>query len=119
VATTDSLRPTCVLPSRAPAIELIEEADALFVCCEVAGTKPEEIRLDVGDTFVVIRIDRPATFPLPPDESASYAEFERAVSLPCEIRPGDAQARLRNGVLELVLPKKDVGGTGVFVLPPK
>ena len=105
--------------SRTPPMELIEEPSCFILVTEMAGAEREDIRVDVSPLRVVVAAlprtgvaamrSRGATSP--------YVEFERAVPLPREVRPEDAEARLNNGVLEIVLPKKEAGGVGIYRLP--
>jgi len=105
---------------RAPPMEIIEEPAAFVLTCEMAGAEREDIRVDVSPHRVVI-----AALPRSPVEAAirskrtslPYTDFERAVPLPAEVNPETAEARLNNGILEIVLPKKKGGGSGVYRLP--
>jgi HSP20 family protein len=106
-------------PGRTPAMEIIEEPGCFILVADVPGAEREDIRVDVSPHRVVI-----AALPRTGVEAlrtragnAPYVEFERAVPLPSEVRPEDAEARLNNGVLEVVLPKKAPGGVGVYRLP--
>ena len=100
--------------ARAPAIEIIEEPSSFVLACEMPGAEREDIRVDVSPHRVVVAaLPRAAARPRP----AGYQEFERAIPLPSEVDPEAAEARLNNGVLEVVLPKKRLGGSGVYRLP--
>ena len=104
---------------RAPAMEIIEEPAAFVLTCEVPTAEREDIRVDVSPHRVVVAaLPRTLADPLRAAErSASYMDFERAIPLPAEVRPEAAEARLNNGVLEVFLPKKVAGGSGVYRLP--
>jgi HSP20 family molecular chaperone IbpA len=99
--------------TRAPAMEIVEEPQAFVLACEVPGAEREDIRVDVSPHRVLI-----AALPRTGGSTGgSYQDFERAIPLPSEVRPEQAEARLNNGVLEVVLPKKRAGGSGVYRLP--
>lgn len=106
-------------PPRAPAMEIIEEPTAFILTCEMASAEREDIRVDVSPHRVVVAalprsaIDAAARAAT----GATYTDFERAVPLPAEVKPETAEARLNNGVLEVVLPKRNAGGWGVYRLP--
>lgn len=107
---------------RSPAMELIEESTAFVLSCDIPSAEREDIRVDVSPRRVVIAaLPRSAMDALrsPVASSVPYAEFERTVPLPSEVRPEDAEARLNNGILEVVLPKRVPGGVGVYRLPSK
>lgn len=105
---------------RSPAMEIIEEPSAFVLTCEMASADREDIRVDVSPHRVVV-----AALPRSPvdaalrakDDAAPYQDFERAIPLPAEVNPEGAEARLNNGVLEVLLPKKSAGGSGVYRLP--
>lgn len=106
-------------PLRAPAMEIIEEPSAFVLTCEMPGAEREDIRVDVSPHRIVV-----AALPRTPMDAVraktvtgTYQDFERAVPLPSEVRPESAEARLNNGILEVVLPKKTAGGSGVYRLP--
>lgn len=105
---------------RSPAMEIIEEPSAFVLTCEMPSAEREDIRVDVSPHRVVV-----AALPRSAldaslrgsKEGAPYVDFERAIPLPSEINPEAAEARLNNGVLEVMLPKRSVGGSGVYRLP--
>lgn len=105
--------------TRAPAMEIIEEPNAFVLVCEVAGAEREDIRVDVSPHRVVVAA-LPRVGPTlkgRQSSTAPYNDFERAIPLPAEVNPEGAEARLNNGVLEVVLPKRSAGGSGVYRLP--
>lgn len=106
---------------RAPAMEIIEEPAAFVLSCEMPTAEREDIRVDVSPHRVVIaalpRTALDAAFRGKNASAQPYQDFERAVPLPAEVNPEGAEARLNNGVLEVILPKKTAGGSGVYRLP--
>lgn len=113
---------TRAIALRSPAMEMIEETTAFVLSCELPSAQREDIRVDVSPRRVVIAaLPRSALDGLraPGESSAPYSDFERTVPLPAEVRPEDAEARLNNGILEVVLPKRVPGGSGVYRLPSK
>lgn len=104
---------------RSPPMEIIEEPAAFMLSCDLPAAGREDIRVDVSPHRCVV-----ACLPRSALDAASrgakeapYQEFERAVPLPSEVNPEGAEARLNNGVLEVFLPKKKLGGQGVYRLP--
>ncbi|BCX81625.1 HSP20 family protein [Methylomarinovum caldicuralii] len=89
--------------------EVKEEKDKLIVRMEIPGMEPDQFDIQiVGDTLVV-RGEKLAER----EESGghyyllerAYGAFERAIPLPVPVDENRAEARYRNGVLTLVLPK--------------
>lgn len=109
------------LPTRAPPMEIIEEPGSFVLSCEMAAAEREDIRVDVSPHRVVIaalpRTAMDAAISRATDGGVPYQDFERAIPLPAEVKPEAAEARLNNGILEVILPKKKAGGSGVYRLP--
>jgi len=94
---------------RTPDIEIIEETDALVVQADLVGVEREDIRVDVSPQRIVIAATaRDAILHKP------SGVYQKSVTLPAEVRPEDAEAHYNNGVLEVFLPKRQGGHTGVF-----
>ena len=106
--------------ARSPAMEIIEEPNAFVLVCEVASAEREDIRVDVSPHRVVVaalpRVG-PTMRGRQTGSAIPYQDFERAIPLPAEVNPEAAEARLNNGILEVVLPKRTAGGSGVYRLP--
>lgn len=105
--------------TRSPAMEIIEEPGSFVLTCEMPAAHREDIRVDVSPHRVVV-----AALPRVPEDGfrarsahLGYQDFERAIPLPSEVRPEAAEARINNGILEVILPKKSPGGRGVYRLP--
>ena len=106
---------------RAPPMEIIEEPGTFVLTCEMGSAEREDIRVDVSPHRVVVaalpRSPLDAAIRSNKETSAPYQDFERAIPLPAEVNPEGAEARLNNGVLEVILPKRTLGGSGVYRLP--
>lgn len=106
--------------ARSPAMEIIEEPNAFVLVCEVAAAEREDIRVDVSPHRVVVaalpRVG-PTMRGRQTGATIPYQDFERAIPLPAEVNPEAAEARLNNGILEVLLPKRTCGGSGVYRLP--
>ncbi|WP_457637246.1 Hsp20/alpha crystallin family protein [Oceanithermus sp.] len=88
-----------------PAVDLVDEGDSFRIVIDVPGIKPDDLELEEeGRTITVaghrdalegryVRAERPAGF------------FRRMLTLPEPIIEGQAQASLKQGVLEIVVPK--------------
>jgi HSP20 family protein len=94
-----------------PAIDIYDSKDNVMVKADIPGMKKEEINVSVhGDTLIIngekkqeketkekgfVRTER------------FYGAFNRAIRLPAQIDASKVNATYKNGVLELVLPKKE------------
>lgn len=92
-----------------PPADLIDEGNQYVLTLDVPGVRKEDIDLEVRQNAIQVRARRR-------EESEtrqrgylrherSSEQFERYLTLPEEINPDNAKARLNNGVLEIELPK--------------
>ncbi len=93
-----------------PAVDVIDEKDHLRVKAELPGLKKDEIDVTVQGDTLILRGERKQEF----DEKKKnyhrverfYGQFHRAISLPSPVEAGQVKASYKDGVLEVVLPKK-------------
>ena len=92
-----------------PAMDLVEEKDALFALLELPGVDPKQVEINVQGDHLTVRGKREAGGNA---ENRSYlrreltfGEFERTVQLPYRIEADKAKASYRNGVLSIRMPK--------------
>lgn len=108
-----------------PLVDLTEETDRLVLKAEIAGVKGDEIELSyVSERHaIVLRGHRYEDFE---SEQARvsvfqleilYGDFEREVPLPSEVAIDLSQIRalFRNGMLIVLIPKKNVGPQQVVI----
>ena len=98
------------IETRMPAVDLEDRGDKYVMNAEVPGFKNDEIEINVWDSSVEISGCRETT---QDEESKGYVRKERSsesfyrrMDLPEEVKVENAEANLKNGILELVLPKK-------------
>jgi HSP20 family protein len=94
-----------------PLMNVTEDKDNFYVRAELPGLKPDELDISVtGDT---LSLSGERKIPAE-DENAQYhrrereaGKFSRIVSLPSQVDTGKVDARCRDGVLTVVLPKAE------------
>jgi HSP20 family protein len=82
------------IEERKPLVDVIETDDEVQVIAEMPGVNKEDIELNATDTSLEIKAE---------GENRKYYEV---VDLPAEVVPDSAKARYNNGVLEVVMKKK-------------
>jgi HSP20 family protein len=91
-----------------PPIETFQRGDEYVVRVDVPGLSREDITVDLGDDAVTISGERREEKNEERDgvhvSEVRYGAFARVVPLPPNARADDAQATLRDGVLEIVVP---------------
>lgn len=97
------------LPS-APALDVTENGKAFRVRTELASIDPEDVDVEISGGFLTIKGEKEEESG-DEDENylrreISYGSFCRTVSLPETADSARAEARFKNGVLTVTVPKK-------------
>jgi len=99
------------LGARQPLVDLIDEGREFLVRAEMPGVSKEDVDLKVTPDGIEIRAeskrDREEKEKGYYYRERSYSALQRALSFPAEVFPDLAQARLKGGLLEVRIPKKE------------
>lgn len=94
-----------------PRVDIIDQDDNIVIRAEMPGVKKEDIDVSTTDHTVTIR---GTTHEEEKQEKGDFyrcemahGELLRTVSLPADVDEEHAHAKLENGILELVLPKRE------------
>jgi HSP20 family protein len=94
----------------APAVDILENGERILLRADLPGLEQSEIELRVDDGTLVVRGDRKAPPDMKPEEmhrsERPFGPFARSFSLPGNVDQSGIRASFRNGVLEVVLPKR-------------
>ena len=99
-------------PVRALAkVDVAEKNGAYTVTAELAGVKKDDIQVTIDGAEVTLSAEVKREKEVTQDERVLHAErtfgkLSRSFSLPQEVDEAKAEAKFRDGVLELTLPKK-------------
>ena len=91
-------------------LKLYETEEALLARVEVPGFTEKELGVHVEPWRLVItgKKEFKEEEKEPPVFKEKLNQIYRAVKFPVEIRPNDVKASLKNGILELTMPKAEV-----------
>jgi HSP20 family protein len=96
------------LPS-VPSVDVIDRDDEVVVRAEVPGYRKEDIEVSVSDSSLTIKGEMKTE---EKEEKGDYyrceisrGAFSRTVSLPAPVDDAKAKASMKDGVIELTLPK--------------
>ncbi len=93
----------------APDIEILEKPDKLIVRMDVPGVKKEDIDISVAGSTLTVKGERKKATEIKEEEyqqtEVSYGRFLRSVTLAEDVDPNRIEANLKDGVLEILLPK--------------
>ena len=97
-----------------PRVDVLEKGKKIVVRAEVPGVKKEDVEVTATDRSLTIRASSREERK---EESGNYIQREivsgsyvRTIPLPAEVDGSKAKARIKNGILHVVLPK--VGKAG-------
>lgn len=93
-----------------PPVDIYEEDDAIHVLADMPGVSKDSLAIEVDGTMLTIYGD--IQIEMPEGISATYAEvrgsrYYRRFTLGQEIETEGIRAEIVNGVLNVVLPKKE------------
>jgi HSP20 family protein len=94
--------------TRSPAINMYEKDEQLIVEAELPGLDVEDVHISIEDDVIHIEGERK-----PPDDmkegnmlrmETAYGRFERYVPLPYRVDADKSEAKVCNGMLEMIMP---------------
>ena len=93
-----------------PAIEVADTAEALIVKAHVPGVSKENLRVNVTDTTLTLKgevqEDTTTEEKNYHQREFHYGAFARTITLPTTVQAEQATAQLKDGVLEVTIPKR-------------
>ena len=92
-------------------VDVAEKNGAYAITAELPGVKKEDIQVTIDGTQVTLSAETKREREVQQDErilhtERSFGKVTRSFSLPQELDEAKAEAKFRDGVLELTLPKK-------------
>jgi HSP20 family protein len=94
-----------------PAVNITENKDDYNVSLAAPGMKKEDFNIDVEGNMLTISCEKEEKKEEKETKFTrkeySYSSFERSFTLPDEVNKDKIEARYEDGVLKLVLPKKE------------
>ncbi len=94
-----------------PAVDVVEEPDAIRITAEIPGVRPEDMRISLEGNVLTIQgtkqDEREENTKRVHRYERMYGVFERSFTLPSSVEPKDIKANYDNGVLTITLPKTE------------
>jgi HSP20 family protein len=94
-----------------PAVDVLEGKDKLTVKAELPGFKREDLDVSVHENNLIISGERKSDEERKEGEfyrsERFYGRFHRSISLPYAVDTGKIEARYRDGILTVTLPKSE------------
>ena len=93
-----------------PHVDVKEEKDRFVLYADLPGIDPDDIEVSMDKGILTIKGERSSESTQETDRFSrierSYGSFHRRFALPDSADPEGIQARGRNGVLEILIPKR-------------
>jgi HSP20 family protein len=103
--------PETLIPSAMPSMDVYQKDDAVVVRAELPGMSREEIDVTLAGETLTVKGEKRREENVQERNyhrhERCYGAFVRSVSLPCGVRSDAANATLKDGVLEVRLPKTE------------
>jgi HSP20 family protein len=92
-----------------PAVDVVEEKDAIRILAELPGVNPADVKISLDDNVLTIHGTKQQTAEQQTDRvhryERTYGAFERTFTLPATVEAANITAQYENGVLTVTLPK--------------
>ena len=98
-------------PAFTPSVDIVEEEKAYLVKADLAGMKPEEIKIEVKNNVLTVSGERKLEKKEEGENGyrrieREYGSFTRAFTLPETAEGGNIDAAYKDGVLTVTIPKR-------------
>ncbi len=94
-------------------VDVLEDERFIYIRSAVAGTRAEDLDISVTHDTITIRGRRDHGCRAWQDaithiEECYWGAYSRSVVLPSHVRPEEADAEIKNGILTITLPKAEM-----------
>ncbi len=86
-------------------LDMEDKDQALAIRVEAPGFETEDFDIQVSGNLLTIRAERKDEAGAKETQSYSRRRLQRSLTLPASVETDKVEARYRNGILELILPK--------------
>jgi len=95
----------------APQISCKSDENQLIIKAELPGVGEEDVELTIKDNVLTIKGEKKKEQEVKEDDyyfsECQYGSFERSVKIPDDTNIDKVAASFKNGVLEIIMPKKE------------
>lgn len=96
-----------------PAVDILETESEIILMAEVPGLDLEDIELQIRDNVLTFRGERTIENAVKKEHyfriERAYGNFSRSFTLPSTIDQEHVEARLKDGILDVRMPKRTQG----------
>jgi HSP20 family molecular chaperone IbpA len=96
-------------------VDVFQDDQNIIIQSTIAGVSPDDLDVSITNDMVTIRGERRRTFSVDPEDyfyqECYWGTFSRSIILPVEIDADRAEAKIKNGVLTIRIPKANAAMT--------
>ena len=93
-----------------PAVDLIDKKDKMIVKVELPGVEQKDVKLSLADNNLTIQGEIKKDEEIKKEDyyyrERAYGNYARTISLPIEVDKEKINAKFKNGILEVTMPKR-------------
>jgi HSP20 family protein len=97
--------------SFSPALDIVENPDSYGVICDLPGTDIKDVEIQLTGSVLTIKGEKKSEAPTENGRvfkaGLGSGRFQRTIQLPMPVDPDRIEAVLADGVLKVILPKKE------------
>lgn len=87
--------------------DLFEDGDNYYARLELPGIAKEDLKLELHDSVLTVSGVHRSNSCTKEEPSSCECSFQRALSIPEDVKTGDVKADLKDGLLTVTLPKEE------------
>lgn len=96
-------------------VDVLQDDQSIIIQSTIAGVSPEDLDVSITNDMVTIRGERRRTYDVDPEDyfyqECYWGTFSRSIILPVEIDADRAEAKIKNGILTIRIPKANAAMT--------
>lgn len=96
-------------------VDVFQDDQSIIIQSTVAGVSPEDLDVSITNDMVTVRGERRRMHKIDPDDyfyqECYWGTFSRSIILPVEIDADRAEAKIKNGILTIRIPKANTAVT--------
>ena len=93
-----------------PAVDVIDKKDKLIVKVELPGVDKDDVKISLAENNLTIQGEVKKDEEIKKEDyyyrERAYGNYARTISLPIEVDKEKINAKFKNGILEVTMPKK-------------
>ncbi|WPQ60457.1 Hsp20/alpha crystallin family protein [Chitinophaga sancti] len=90
-----------------PAVNIAEEKDQFKLTVAAPGMDKDDFRIDIDNDVLTISAEKEESEETPARQEYNYSSFSRSFRLPASVVKDKVEAKYKDGILKLYLPKTE------------